>query len=449
MSKISVWPTFKKPNSAIVMMPKVGKLTAVSRKIFNVMLLTTQRQINALGDEGKTVEATHYFSALLSDLVDPIEVGSSNLTTVAKKALLEMRRTEVNWEAPDAHADVIWSNMSLLSEVKIVKTKNVLHAYWALPPGLLSVIGDPQRYTPLDITVLAQLKNYAAVALYEICVRYKNNPTGVTSENPLDWWVDALSHGGAKIDPKTKKPKLRLWSKFKNEHVLGAIEEINLKSDITVELMEKRTGRPVTSAQFKVRRKVVDRDNANSKPKLSLELALSADKLGISHNEILNLLKFGQHEGVLQLAMGRLQARMDRQDLQPVESKMAYLRSVLQEKNNTVDTPQHEKELKDKDVLPIPRKVPGPIALNHQETRRLQIRDEFICLGKEGQRRYAETAFGILQKMNVATSLITKKYAAGEWSTGILFSKMLEIYATEKHGPDWAVDAPVDSSNDG
>ncbi|MEO6321152.1 MAG: replication initiation protein [Polaromonas sp.] len=436
MYKANSSPTFKKPNSALVMMPKVGKLTSVSRKIFNVLLHTTQRQVQALNQEGKIVEATHYFSARLDELVDPVEVGHSNLTSSAKKSLLEMRRTEVDWEAPDANSGVIWSSMSLLSEAKIVKTGGILYAYWALPPGLLSVIADPQRFTPIDIAQLSQLKTYTSVALYEICVRYKNNPTGLTSENDLEWWVDALTQSAPKIDPKTKKPKLRLWSKFKSEQVSVAINEINSKSDIGIELIEKKTGKAVTSAQFKVWRKSAEAGAITGGPRMSPELALTATSLGLPLGDISSLIKLGQSESVLKIGLAKLEARIGRDDLAPVDSRMAYLRTVLDETNSFVATEPLTSVSVAVSLFP---KAPAdlPKVLSYQEHRRLEIKAELLNIGKAGQKKYAELALEYLQKAGIATTTISRKVESGDWMTGVLFSKMIEVYAVEQYGVNW------------
>ncbi|MDQ3061182.1 MAG: replication initiation protein [Pseudomonadota bacterium] len=446
MKTITPAPVFKKPNSALVMMPKIGKLTAVSRKIFNVLLHATQRQVHALAEAGKIVEATHYFSARLDELVSPVEQGNSNLTSCAKKSLLEMRRTEVDWEAPDAHSGVIWSNMSLLSEAKIVKTRGILYAYWALPPGLLSVIADPQRFTPIDIAQLSQLKTYTAVALYEICVRYKNNPTGLTSENALEWWVDALTQSAPKIDPKTKKPKLRLWSKFKSEQVNAAIDEINTKSDIGIELIEKKTGKAVTSAQFKVWRKAVDAVEVVNNPRLTPAMAEMVGKLGLQLGDISHLLKLGHGESILNIALTKLQARIEREDLTPIESKLAYLKTVLAETGGYVAAPPPAARLTVASVLPALNAVADlPKVLSYQEHRRQQIKEEVLNMSKDRQKKYAELALEYLQKAGIATTTLSRKVESGVWTTGVLFSKMIEIYALEQYGPDWGVDHQHDS----
>ena len=95
--------------------------------------------------------------------------------------------------------------------------------------------------------MLAKLGSYTAVALYEICARYRDNPSGVTSRKPVAWWVDALSNGPG--------PERREWRKFKNERVKEAVAEINAETDLEIELIEHKQGRVITEVQFAVRKK--------------------------------------------------------------------------------------------------------------------------------------------------------------------------------------------------
>lgn len=431
--------TFRKPNSALVMMPKVGKLTAITRKIFNVMLQVTQRQVAALATGGQGVQATHRFRARLSDLVGPIESGESNLITYVKNSLREMRRVELDWEAPDANSEVIWSNMSLLSEVRITREKadNVLYAEWALPPGLMEVIADPARFTPIDIVQLAQLRTYAAVALYEICSRYRNNPSGVTSEQNMDWWIGALSQSALPIDPQTKLPKPRNWSKFKDDQLKAAMDEINRKSDLSVELIEKKTGRKLTSAQFRVSRKPASTSASPRPSKMAVETAQTATRLGLALPDIAGLIKQGHSESVILLALAKLEARLARDDLAAIDSRMAYLRTVLAELGTYVaEAP----------AAPLAAPAPTspnaelPQALTYKEQRRAAIKEELLNLGKDQQRRYAERALEMLQQIGMASTTISRKVASSDWSSGLLLSKMVEAYALENYGPSWSVD---------
>ncbi|CAM3765983.1 replication initiation protein [Polaromonas hydrogenivorans] len=436
----SVSLTFKKPNSALVMMPKVGKLTAISRKLFNVLLNVTQRQVAQFQKDGLGVLPVR-FKAKLSDLVDPVEVGESNLLSQSKKSFREMRRVELDWEAPDANSEIIFRSMSLLSEVTFTKEagKGVIYVEWAFPPSLMDVIVDPSRFTPIDITQLARLKTYTAVALYEIASRYRNNPSGLTSEQDMDWWISALSQSAAPIDPITKLPKPRGWSKFKDDSLNAAIQEINLKSDLIVELLEKKTGRKLTSAQFKVSRSIKDNDSSNlgTPSKMSSEIAEIAIRLGLSLGDISNLITQGQNENVLKVAFSRLEARLARDDLANVDSKIAYLRSVLTDTNQYV----HDKPLSIHHVNKV-----SPQTLNdelkapqsHKERRRAEIKDELMSLSKDQQKPYAETALEALRTAGLSTPSTKRKVEAGNWAASpFLVSKMVEAYAIAQYGNEW------------
>lgn len=443
----SAYTTFKKPNSALVLMPKIGKLTAITRKLFNVLLNATQQQIAQCRKNELAIPIL--FKARLSDLVDQVEVGESNLLSQSKKSFREMRRVELDWEAPDANSGVIWASMSLLSQVTFTKEggKGVIYAAWAFPPDLMEVIKDPSRYTPINIAQLVKLKSYTAVALYEIASRYKTNPTGKTSENDMDWWISALSQSAAPIDPATKLPKPRGWSKFKDDSLNAAIKEINLKTDLCVELLEKKTGRKLTSAQFRVSSKIVDNSSDLDAPsKMSPEIAKIATKLGLSLADISNLITQGQNENVLEAAFSKLEARLAREDLVTVDSKIAYLRSILIDTNKFIfdkrPTPVHHVK-----NAPPPTLEKEPVApQRYKELRRSEIKDELINLNKDQQKPYAEIALEALRVAGLSTPSTKRKVEAGNWATSpFLLSKMVEIYAVDIHGPEWFDDPAKDA----
>jgi len=90
---------------------------------------------------------------------------------------------------------------------------------------------------------------YAGTSLYDICSRYRHNPSGVTSRKLPSWWIDALSQ------TPSDSTKRREWRMFKYEKILPAIEEINQTTDIIIDLIEKRQGKSIIEVQFSVRTK--------------------------------------------------------------------------------------------------------------------------------------------------------------------------------------------------
>lgn len=458
----------KKPNSALVMVPKAGKLTAVARKIYNVLLHLTQQQINIFKKTGHVVEATYLFSAPLSKLLTPIFEGEDIQKTVAKQYLLEMRRTDVNWESPDASSGVIWSSMGLLSQVRLELKDGHTWVSWALPPDLLIAVSDPDLYTPLDTVYYGKLKSYASIALYEICSRYKNNPSGVTCKNATEWWSDALSGLPPKKDPHTGQPKYREWRKVKNEHVLDAIEEINEKTDLVIALNEFKERRAVVAVQFSVQKKQIKADKLAGQQQLSAEIAEQAARLDVPLKEVLKEVNAGYSEHEIRMALSQLEARTKRADLDAVKTHSGYFRRLLHS-GDLPDAPaaspapaapaptSAESAFAEQDGdgnasrLPLVPSVTADLALGApsqawRNKRRKEITEELIQLSPESQAVYVELAATSLSNAGILTANLARKLKLGDWKFGLLLSKVFEIYVLKNYGPDWDVE-PKTASN--
>ena len=419
--------TLNKPNAALVMVPRVGRLTPVSRKLYNVLLQRTQQQIAELRTVGEVLDARHFFSAPLNEMMSVVSVGESDSKTAAKQYLREMRRTEVDWEAPDASTGVIWRSMGLLSEVDMEIRAGIVWVLWALPPTLLIAVADPERYTPLDLEQMAKLQNYTAIALYEIASRYKNNPTGVTSRNSPEWWVDALTSAPPSIDVVTGKPNRREWRKLKNASIVKAIEEINVKTDLTIELIEIKEGRAVKDIQFSIQKK--RQESVTSKITMSPELAEMAARVDLDLSEVVKLLAAGRSEGEIKVGLIRVQGREQQKDLEPILNKPAYLRKIIEEGGKYI-----AQEVTAKPSAPAAALEPP---ITRKDQRRSEIKIELLALEKTEQLRYVDIALESLKKSGLDSPTIIRKYKAGDWNTGVLLQKTIEVYALDRYGAAW------------
>lgn len=419
--------TLNKPNAALVMVPRVGRLTPVSRKLYNVLLQRTQQQIAELRTVGEVLDARHFFSAPLNEMMSVVSVGESDSKTAAKQYLREMRRTEVDWEAPDASTGVIWRSMGLLSEVDMEIRAGIVWVLWALPPTLLIAVADPERYTPLDLEQMAKLQNYTAIALYEIASRYKNNPTGVTSRNSPEWWVDALTSAPPSIDVVTGKPNRREWRKLKNASIVKAIEEINVKTDLTIELIEIKEGRAVKDIQFSIQKK--RQESVTSKITMSPELAEMAARVDLDLSEVVKLLAAGRSEGEIKVGLIRVQGREQQKDLEPILNKPAYLRKIIEEGGKYI-----AQEVTAKPSAPAAALEPP---ITRKDQRRSEIKIELLALKKTEQLRYVDIALESLKKSGLDSPTIIRKYKAGDWNTGVLLQKTIEVYALDRYGAAW------------
>ncbi len=435
--------TLKKPVQMVALIPKKGKLSVVARKLYNVILHSTVAQIAEFDLKGKEVPAEHLFECRLADLVQPIQLGQSDLRAKAKVYFQQMSEIRLDWEAPDAKGNLgKWTNLGLLAEAQLDKAnsddpKSDVVARWAFPPTIFKELRHPEMYAQVSISQIAKLSTYEAVALYEICARYRTNAAGVTSLQPAQWWVMALSNKVPDPDSKTGEPNWRPWRKFKTEKVKNAVIEINEQTDLEIELIEKKDG----GVQFAVKRKASEFLPVSSK--LNPEIADAALNLGLKLTDIAALIRAGQSETGLKAAF----AQMAKQDHAKIIRKLAYLNKILEEVNllvgDSVSSPARHQIGLPSITAPHARAVAEPlrIAVTYKDERRGEIRKEFQSLSKIEQRPFAYAAFSELRSSKMAAPSMSLKVEASAWdSVPLLFSKMVDLYATEKFGPTWHVE---------
>jgi hypothetical protein len=346
--------TLNKPVVALAIVPLNRSLTVTARKAYNVMLHIAQR-------EGDTGDAG--FSAPLNAILRGFGSGN-NIATDAKRYIDQMMSTKIEWRplsegeqwllpldeaagpagvasvpaaasasgpvAPrlDAPTEELRS-FHMLSEVRLYKRAGENWVTWFYPPTIKEQMLGPHRWARLELEVIARLSTYTAVALYEICARYRDNPGGVTSRHPWDWWVQVLRG--------SEGSKQREWRKFKNEFVNPAIREINAVSDIEVELAEYKQGRAIADVQFAVRKKPAQSMPNKPEPP-DVSSLLRAARLGVRETEAEALVeRFG--EGPMAAALDAMERFVEANAGKPIVNKAAYLKAILvsQDKERRAD----------------------------------------------------------------------------------------------------------------
>ena len=300
------------------------------------------------------------------------------------------------------------------------------------------------------------------MALYEIAVRYSTSPTNLTSVKPKEWWVAALSNDSHKRSLKEKlEPVLRDWRMFKHEKVMPAIEEINSKTGLKIELIETKKGRAVSDVQFSVRR-VVDADKTVKEEKTG-PCYVKAAQLGIPQREITSFLERTidpyTEEQVL-LAMAKVERQMSKSRDKPIENIVTYFRSVMRDTaipplfQFPSDTqPSNTQQSKNLSSLPV-LSVLDPKALitdmPHLEvilTKRSRIAKEFQSLEMDQQLIYVNGARERLKAKGLLTPSMARRIDAGSWTSGVIFDEVLTGYGLEFHGQNWNVDDGADLPN--
>lgn len=423
----------RKPHEMIVLVPRAKRVTLTGRRIYNALLQVAQSRLQAMGS---MPPADFMFEAPLPAILRT--TGSSGEDrTAAKRYLREMRGLEVDWESTAPGEGVKWRGFSMLSEVAIEIRHGENWVSWSYPPTLMAALKEPARWARIDLDILAKLGTYAALALYEICARYRDNPSGLTSRKPVQWWADALS-------PTPAGSERREWRKFKNERIKGAIDEINRETDLDIELIEHRQGRAVMEAQFAVRRR---RPPARTRElaggPVDANLVLRAESLGVRESKLDGLLsEFGQ--AAVRDKLDVLERRANDNRLRGVDNGYSYLRSLLRNDNGA--------EAAEPATLPPgaaldiglatgaptpPASPPGEGAAAWLAQRIGAVKAELNALDPVQRSPWVAQGLADLAAKNLLSAVISRRAAQGDVLHGVLGAVIVRLYAQAVHGPDW------------
>jgi Initiator Replication protein len=423
------------------MVPRSKRVTLTGRRIYNALLQVSQARLAALDI---MPAADYLFEAPLPAILRTTGSNGDD-RTAAKRYLREMRGLEVDWESTAPGDGVKWRGFSMLSEVVIEVRNGENWVSWSYPPTIMTALREPKRWARIDLDVLASLGSYAAVALYEICARYRDNPSGLTSRKPVNWWADALSQTPAGSER-------REWRKFKNERVKPAVEEINAETELDVELIEHKQGRAVTEAQFAIRKKRATPKHRQAHDLVDANLVLRAESLGVRELKLEGLIKeFG--ETLVRDKIEVLERRTANQRLRGVDNAYSYLRSLLR---NDDGLPLESSATQPEASTPVPTPPsamiaqPG-VAANDAEVqtdwinqRIAEIRSEIQALSAARRQALIQEAVQDLTTAGLMSAVISRRVAQGDVLHGLLGSVVVRLYGERVYGPDWKTPRPPD-----
>ncbi len=418
----------KQHHEMIVMKP-VGlhKVTLIGRRLYAALLATSQQELN-----GVVPLATHTFEAPLKTLLK-LSGGDGDERTVARRYFQEMRDLSVSWESTAPGDGVKWIGLNMLSQAKILVRGGQTWVSWAFPPEIMGMIVNPDRYAVWNLRVSSQLGTYSALALYEICARYRDNPSGVTSRKSPDWWIDALSSTAASAEKKRRE-----WRKFKVEKINDAIAEINTETDLHIELIEHKAGRSVSEVQFNVRK----RANPAALSKLvsiNLDLISRAGRLGISESRAETLIR-NYGDTVFSAKLEELRKRIFDKSKAPIENQFAYLKVILKNSelgSNLDGSAQAIEPITARFLENL--KEPVKAAVNPPEEGRVVrlITKEVNELPAQVLRKWIDQACEELKAAGMYSAIVQKRSQENKIGTGILGGKVVSLYAQATYGPNW------------
>lgn len=326
----------------------------------------------------------------------------------------------------------------MLSEVNVEVRNGENWVTWAYPPAILGAIKEPQRWARINLLVLSKLSTYAALALYEICVRYRDNPSFVTSRKTCDWWIDALSAG----PPGEKR---REWRKFKNETLQPAVEEVSAATDLQVELIEHKLGRQIVEVQFAVhkRKQVI----AQQPHAVDADVILLGASLGLAEERLDRLIQQFGDRAVREELQG-LAKRLSNRSLAPIHDRYAYLRTVLANGSKPISTLEGSVREPENAVRP-PEPSPAAIApsvpaattaSSSDATNTLidEIKRKLSAMTTEQREPWVQLAVASLSERRLLTATLRRRAEQGDNLHGMLGYAVVQAYAREVMSIDLA-----------
>jgi hypothetical protein len=410
--------------SILAIVPKTGVITRVGRAAYTIMLMMAREQ-------GSEDPKLGMFSAPVNSIIKGFD-GNIGTKVKLKGHLKSMVTHVVEWQSPTSGESHDWGACGLLSEVRISSKNGSDWVYWAYPPTLREEILDPTRYATIERQTIGKFRSHAGLVLYEICARYKNNPSHLTSKREWRWWVPVLT--GKPVQDDTK-----LEFRFFNRDTLKpAIDEVNEVSEITIELREERIGKSIEFLQFHVVRKQVQASSQIDQP-IEGSALVKAELLGIPDDKAEELWsKYGND--VFLEALNKLAQRLS-QITSPVRSKVAYLKAVLINRELVEETALIEAA--ETVVKVVPKANPAVVSQNilqvTEQNRVAMVRAEIQGLSTAARaellKEFKDDAI-----QNGKHPNIVKKLDLGEWQSGLVLGELMRFFWKKTRGQDWSTE---------
>jgi hypothetical protein len=323
----------------------------------------------------------------------------------------------------------------LLAEARLYIRSGEAWVTWYYPPSIKEQLVSPERWAQIELNSIARLSTYTAVALYEICARYKDSPGGLTSRHEPEFWTRVLREGGG-IKP-------REFRKFKNELLMPAVAEINQETEIEVELIEHREQSTLQAVQFKVARK------AREKPKIpdaaDVTLVMRAAKLGVREAD-LDALTAKYAALKVTEGLDAMEAYISDPNAAKIMNRGGYLKAVLANRfpDGGVPGPLSAAEVRPAAAKVDPGREQQELVEAWKANRHKQIRAEFSALPDDEKAKWIDQATPTIRQWSVMTPALRKRVADRDWESPLISRVVLDVYASTRHGAGWKEPSEMD-----
>lgn len=415
--------------NAVALMPVPGgrRITLLGRRVFNVLLHRAQ-EVGELDE----------YQARMHEIVG--DAGyNSNDTAPIRKILRELMSTTVEWQSPSNGEIETWDACNLLSGAGTTKDKRsgAVTVRWRYDSKVRAQLLSPDRYARLSLEAITQLSTHSAMALYEICARYIDNPSHKTARQHWRWWRPVLT-GVVSDDSKAE------YRFFKRDVIHKAIAEINACTNIEVRgpiEYKERDNRTIAEIQFEVYAKDRDRGATREKPAPLSDLVVDdlpligrAINVGVKQFEAEDLIR---KHGPAKLAAAL--DELDRRLRMPSEKVGAVLKPGGWLRAHMARVAKQEVE----EARPPVTELSQEGLQKHRAAwtdewlrrRKDRLRIGFQELG-QAERQEMLDAFRDSLKASSQTQILKRLEASG-WQHRMVLSTFIRFYGTRVLGEQW------------
>jgi len=380
-------PPLRKAAEAIAINPRSGKVTLLTRKLFNVLLRLSQK------DEQSVL--TH--RALLSQITRDAAFDSKD-DKLIREHLKKMNVLQVEWNSTGVGKKDgrRWGVTTLLADAEVLedpKTGRVM-VEWSFSPKIKKRLLDPAVYARLSLQFQSQLRSTASLALFEICSRYSTSPAGLTLRESWFWWRPRLTG-----TPDDQPGMYTEYKYFKRDVLRPAIHEVNIVTDLAIELIEHKIGRNIDEIQFRVRPKQQGGLGLQDPNLFDASLIERMAQLGVAKRDTETL--YSEHEeSLIRSTLAFVEQRLRDPRKPKVDNPAAFFKDALKRGYAAVKEASPT-------ALNNPNKLPGKKKLTMEEVRV----------------RYQESLYKNAQKMFAEMSLDQQAEELKEFEDSVLPTK--------------------------
>lgn len=306
----------RKAVESIAVNPRAGRLTLLTRKLFNILLQRAQTQ-------GMSRDI---YRMPLSEICAIAEFDSND-TGLVKDHLRKMNACQVEWLSTGM-AGRVWGVSNLIASAEIVEDRGATATFveWSYAPNIKERILNPDIYTRISLQLQASLRTSSALALFEICTRYATSPTGLTMREPWRWWRPRLTG-----QPDSEGECYAEYKYFKRDILKSSLIEINQVTDLQVELIEHKIGRSVGEIQFRVEQKKQKSLQLSEKNLFDTTLLGRILALGFRQDEAESIYA-STDEALLKATLDLTEKRVRQVGAEPLGNPSAYFTQALKKR---------------------------------------------------------------------------------------------------------------------